>query len=74
MTCAEVRRHLSAYIDEELDDATRDAVSGHLEQCEQCRQQLVALTKTVKMIRSLGEVPWGRPREGDDRKSGSRTR
>jgi predicted anti-sigma-YlaC factor YlaD len=61
MTCVEVRRLLSAYIDSEVDETTRHAVAEHLEQCDSCRREFQTLLKTVKMIRSLRQVPWSSP-------------
>lgn len=61
MTCAEARRLLSAYIDGELDEGVRRAVADHLEQCEPCRREFQTLSRTVKMIHSLGQVPWTSP-------------
>ena len=56
MTCAGVQRLLSAYIDGELDAASRRAVDEHLQGCEPCRHDLASLTKTVNMIHALGQI------------------
>lgn len=58
MTCDEVQRLLSAYIDGELDEARRRAVEEHLKECESCRLDHATLLKTVKMIQSLGQIQW----------------
>ena len=36
LRCWRARRHVSAYIDGELDEATRAAVEAHLEACPTC--------------------------------------
>ena len=42
---------LSAYLDNELTDTERLQVSGHLESCADCRNQLAALQAADAMIR-----------------------
>lgn len=39
MTCAELRRYLSAYLDSELETTTSLAVNDHLERCDDCRER-----------------------------------
>jgi anti-sigma factor RsiW len=48
-------RLLSAFLDDELDNAERLRVSGHLESCAQCRNQLAALQAADAAIRD-GDV------------------
>ncbi len=36
MRCWRARRHVSAYLDDELDEATKATVEGHLESCPTC--------------------------------------
>lgn len=36
LRCWRARRHVSSYLDGELDDATRSAVEAHLEGCPTC--------------------------------------
>jgi anti-sigma factor RsiW len=47
---------LSTYLDNELGDAERLQVSGHLETCAKCRNQLAALQAADAMIRDAGTI------------------
>ena len=49
-------RLLSAYLDNDLDDARRLQVSGHLEDCAECRKQLAALQAADAMIRDADAI------------------
>lgn len=42
LTCERVRGRLSAYVDGDLDEASRSALRGHLHTCEACRREAVA--------------------------------
>jgi predicted anti-sigma-YlaC factor YlaD len=55
MTCEEVREHLSAFLDGELDVWQRRRVEAHLLGCADCRAAAVALEE---MIAALQEGPW----------------
>jgi anti-sigma factor RsiW len=39
MECQEVREQLSAWLDDELDAATRAAVAAHVDRCEACQRE-----------------------------------
>lgn len=56
MECNDIRELLSAYMDDVLDSAEKEAVDKHLVDCAHCRQELADLRKTVDVIKSLGEV------------------
>ncbi|MGD9008837.1 MAG: zf-HC2 domain-containing protein [Desulfobacteraceae bacterium] len=47
---------LSAYLDNELSDAERLQISGHLETCAKCRNQLAALQAADAMIRDADAI------------------
>lgn len=47
---------LSAYLDNELDDARRLQVSGHLESCADCRKRLAALQAADAMVRGCDVI------------------
>lgn len=47
---------LCAYLDNELDDAERLQISGHLETCAECRNQLAALQAADAMIRDADAI------------------
>lgn len=51
MTCRDVRRHLEAYVDDELAGADRLAVYGHLEACQSCSAELEALRDIGSALR-----------------------
>jgi anti-sigma factor RsiW len=55
MTCEEVREHLSAFLDGELDVWQRRRVEAHLHGCADCRAAAVALEE---VIAALHEGPW----------------
>jgi anti-sigma factor RsiW len=68
---------LSAYLDNELGDTERLQVSGHLETCAKCRDQLAALQAADAMIRDTDAIEpsatfersfWGKVSELDRRK------
>jgi hypothetical protein len=51
MNCEEIQEHMSAYRDDELDEATRDAVASELASCEPCQdvyRDLEALSAVVE--------------------------
>lgn len=50
MTCEELQKEFSPYLDDELGAASRAACDAHLEQCPYCRYQLA---ETRGMVRSL---------------------
>jgi len=50
MDCKHIRRRLSAYQDGELNESMREAVKGHLQQCEQCRLEYEKLVKVYQLL------------------------
>ncbi len=52
-TCQYVTNKLSAYQDDEVTTAEKDAIKSHLRTCEACRKQHEALLQTYRMLRSL---------------------
>ena len=53
------RRHLSDYIDGDLDAHERDRVERHVGMCPQCRRLLETLKRTVAGLMGLREDPTG---------------
>ena len=47
MNCAKARAQFSAYVEQELSESDRRAVSGHLGRCEHCSRDLFAMQKAV---------------------------
>lgn len=47
------RGQMSAYVDDELTDARRLRMDGHLARCERCRQLLASLRATVAAANGL---------------------
>ncbi|GEM_PF-3112140 len=61
MNHTEIRRNLSAYLDNELDQEERSLVEAHLAECPSCRRALQELTRTIEALRSLPQEeppPW----------------
>ncbi|HEX5579468.1 MAG TPA: sigma-70 family RNA polymerase sigma factor [Candidatus Limnocylindria bacterium] len=59
MHCWRARRHVSAYLDDELDDSTRVAVERHLESCPTCPPlyaSLVGVRETLGTLRDPDTV------------------
>jgi RNA polymerase sigma-70 factor (ECF subfamily) len=59
LRCWRARRHISGYLDGELDDATRAAVEGHLEGCPTCPPlyaSLVGIRATLGGLRDPDSV------------------
>lgn len=56
MNCQSVCENLSAYIDKELDLATRSQVAAHLLACHYCRTQWEQLQQTSLLLQNLPEV------------------
>lgn len=53
MSCSEVTRKLSAYLDGELSDHDASALRGHLRTCESCRGQAQLESSLVEGLREL---------------------
>lgn len=56
MECGQVREKLSCYLDGVVDEATLEAIEAHLELCEECRAELVALESVVDLASGLSDV------------------
>lgn len=57
MTCQDVERRLSQFVDGDLDAAERAEVSSHLDTCAGCRAVAADLTRIRDAARALGPVP-----------------
>lgn len=60
MECADIRRHLSEYIDNECTEEIRKSVASHLEECDDCRreyEQLLALSQRIRRL-PVQELPF----------------
>ena len=53
MTCAETRDLFSALADDALAPSERVALDEHLSGCPECRRELAALLRTVKLVRAI---------------------
>ncbi|MCH8087743.1 MAG: zf-HC2 domain-containing protein [Chloroflexi bacterium] len=47
---------LSEYLDDRLDAEERARIEGHLEGCDQCRQELESLRETIGLLRRVALV------------------
>ncbi|MBN1296114.1 zf-HC2 domain-containing protein [bacterium] len=56
MNCHQVREHLSAFIDKDLDSDQTNAIKAHLIRCSQCRQTRDQLEKIGHMIRQMAPL------------------
>lgn len=56
MNCEDVRRNISAYIDEELGQEHQDAVKRHLSQCVPCRHYHAQISAIAKGVSSLSRL------------------
>ncbi len=56
------RRHVSDYLDDDLDARGRRRVERHVDMCPSCRTLLATLQKTLEGLHSLGRQPL--PAEG----------
>jgi RNA polymerase sigma-70 factor (ECF subfamily) len=53
LRCWKARRHVSSYLDGELDDSTRQAVEDHLETCPTCPPLYAALVGVRARMEAL---------------------
>jgi len=56
ITCEDLLQHLSAYLDDELDDTLSQAAQDHLATCENCRVVLDSTQKTILLYKQQGQV------------------
>ena len=54
MRCAEAKPLFSSYLDGAMSGAEMHQVSGHLEECRECRTEYVVLENTRSLVSSLG--------------------
>ena len=61
VTCAQVLKELSNYIDEELDPQLRSEIEKHLRGCRRCSVLLDSTRKTLRIVGDdrVFEVPAG---------------
>ena len=57
MTCHEAVQVLWDYLDRELDDAMRDRVREHLEECAHCRNQYTFEGHFLRTVGNIVEAP-----------------
>lgn len=59
MNCHEIMKHLSEFIDGDLDDCQCDVIRGHLDDCPECRTFLDTFRKTIDVSKKLlrTEIP-----------------
>lgn len=54
LTCVDLVEHLSAYLDNELNDELTQAAKAHLATCQNCRVVLDSTEKTITLFREHG--------------------
>jgi len=52
-SCEQFEEHLSAYLDEELDEKLHAQVARHIEKCSKCRQALAELRRVATWVHDL---------------------
>ncbi len=57
MTCAELVRYLSDYIDQDLDEALGANARQHLATCDNCHTVLRTTERTIDLLRTVGNHP-----------------
>ncbi|MEJ2679019.1 MAG: anti-sigma factor [Gemmatimonadota bacterium] len=57
MTCAELVRYLSDYIDHDLDAGLRADAREHLASCDNCSTVLRTTERTIELLRKVGSRP-----------------
>ncbi len=55
--CAGIARHISAFLDGELDHATAAAIVAHLDLCRDCPPEAAAVAALRSALRELGTPP-----------------
>jgi anti-sigma factor RsiW len=56
MDCEEIRERLSAYVDDDLDRASKAVVEEHLASCKACQQEVASLKALVRELGALESV------------------
>lgn len=65
MPCPYTQADLSAFIDGEVDDVTRQQIRNHLRDCRKCRREAASLTAVAQMVRGLPRAEPRRALAGD---------
>jgi anti-sigma factor RsiW len=55
LECKDLAQHLSAYIDDELDDELCGKIEAHIESCPKCKIVVNTLRKTIQLYQDDGE-------------------
>ncbi len=55
-TCTKIKPYLSSYQDGETDNRLRERIRRHLEDCANCRQELLLLDQVTTEVRHLPEI------------------
>jgi len=55
ISCREVRRELSNYVDDEISRELRERIELHVDQCKDCRALLDGVNNVLRLV-STGEV------------------
>ena len=53
MKCLEIEELISLYIDDELDEHTKELLEKHLEECSYCKKEYAALLTTIHICKEL---------------------
>jgi hypothetical protein len=61
MKCSEVDKYLPAFLEKELELSIRQGVKNHLDVCEECRNKLNYLEKTILKMDSLKDTIFKAP-------------
>lgn len=56
MNCREVQPLLSLFLENELDEFSRERISRHIQRCVSCNQELVTLAKTVRIVQTMTTI------------------
>jgi len=56
MECHRVKKLLSEYIDNTLDERTGTLIEGHLKECEDCNYEYISMKTMVEELRSMGSL------------------
>lgn len=56
MKCSEIRKKLSAYLDGEITDQEKKTLSDHLDNCLDCRNELLALRTVRKNLNIMPDI------------------
>ncbi|MCL6610148.1 MAG: zf-HC2 domain-containing protein [Peptococcaceae bacterium] len=57
MNCRKVQPLLSLFLDNEIDECTRERILRHVKRCLSCKQELVTLAKVVRIVQKSTVEP-----------------